>query len=66
MNKVDFTSERYLTAENDTMETIQTEMNNVVNEEADSTTLEWLNFRQNHLGKKCVFDKENGNMFTVD
>jgi len=72
MNKIDLTDERYLVANIDSKETLEKEYWDIIfegnknNVDADTKKLDWVAFRMKHLGEKCVWDKETGNMFTVE
>lgn len=72
MNNIDLTDERYLVANIDSKETLEEEYWNIIfegtrnNVDADTKKLDWVAFRMKNLGKKCVLDKETGNMFTIE
>lgn len=67
-NYIERHSERYLIAENswDEWEEWFEEFLDNVNEQTDPKLIEWTNFRSTHVNQKCVWDKETGNMFTIN
>ena len=71
MNNIDLSDERYIVANIDSKEILEEEYWGVIGESAKNNTdadfneLDWIAFRMKNLGKKCVWDKKTGEMFTM-